>query len=547
MMQSFEMVAKTLKGLEEVLAQELRELGATQVEPGLRMVSFHGDLEMLYKANFCCRTALRILKPFYKFFASSPEELYEIAKEFDWSTILGPDKTFAVDTVSNSEEFSHSRYATYRVKDAINDWFSDRYGDKRPRVSTVDPDILINLHIAGDRVTLSLDSSGESLHKRGYRVVQTEAPINEVLAAGIILLTGWRGETPFVDPMCGSGTFLVEAALIAANIYPGIFRSNFAFEKWKDFNPELFDAIYNDDSKERDITVPILGADISPKAIAATERNLKSARVAKWVNVEVKSIKDWQTAPANGVLVTNPPYGERLNPENLSELYSTIGHTLKHIFTGYHAWIISYHAEHFAKIGLAPSQKIELMNGSLDCRLEEYIIFQGEKKAFRKSGGDIKAHVAKDAQNGHSRGARHQSDREWAQNARRSGLGADNLRDGNERRPNRRERETTPGERFRRAFDNHEYASGSRRRDKSPRSEYPFKKNGPKKAVAPSSPRPEKPGDMPLVGRQPSLPPQEGPLMRERRSGWKKRPDWMGNPDANNSNPGKSDNKSNNS
>ena len=244
MKERFEMVAKTFQGLEEVLAEELRNLGASDVEPGLRMVSFEGDIETLYKANMCCRTALRILKPFYKFFASSPDELYDQAKEYDWSSILGPDKTFSVDTVAYSEEISHSRYATYKIKDAICDWFRERYGEKRPRVSTTDPDIIINLHISGDRVTLSLDSSGDSLHKRGYRVAQTEAPINEVLAAGIILRSGWRGDKPFIDPMCGSGTFLIEAALIAANINPGVFRSKFAFEKWKDFNAEIFDQIY---------------------------------------------------------------------------------------------------------------------------------------------------------------------------------------------------------------------------------------------------------------------------------------------------------------
>ncbi|MDE6449029.1 MAG: RNA methyltransferase, partial [Muribaculaceae bacterium] len=213
--QQFEMVAKTFQGLEEVLAVELRDLGASNVEVGKRMVSFEGDLEMLYKANFCCRTALRILKPIYKFIASDTDTLYEMVKEYDWSTVLSPEKTFSIDTVAFSDEFTHSRFVTYRVKDAIVDWFTDRLGEgKRPGVRLQDADVMINVHIAGDRVTLSLDSSGESLHKRGWRVAQTEAPINEVLAAGIILMSGWRGEKPFVDPMCGSGTFLVEAAMI---------------------------------------------------------------------------------------------------------------------------------------------------------------------------------------------------------------------------------------------------------------------------------------------------------------------------------------------
>ena len=208
MSQKFEMVAKTLKGLEEVLAEELRTLGAENVEPGCRMVSFEGDLAMMYRANLCCRTALSILRPIYKFIASDPDTLYEMVKEYDWGGVLTLGKTFSIDTTSHSNEFTHSRFVTYRVKDAIVDWFKDRFGpDKRPGVRLNDADVMLNVHIDGNRVTLSLNSSGESLHKRGWRVAQTEAPINEVLAAGIILKSGWRGDCPLLDPMCGSGTF----------------------------------------------------------------------------------------------------------------------------------------------------------------------------------------------------------------------------------------------------------------------------------------------------------------------------------------------------
>ena len=263
MEQKFEMVAKTFQGLEEVLAEELRSIGAENVMPGRRTVSFEGNLETLYRANLQCRTALRILKPFYKFRAGDADSLYEHAKEFDWSTMLTVDKTFSIDTVANSDEFKHSRFVTYRIKDAIVDWFKDRYGeDKRPGVRLQDADVMINVYINGKDVILSLDSSGESLHKRGYRVAQTEAPINEVLAAGIILRSGWRGDCPLVDPMCGSGTFLIEAALIAANINPGIYRKGFAFERWADFDQELFDRLYNDDSAERTFDFKIYGADI---------------------------------------------------------------------------------------------------------------------------------------------------------------------------------------------------------------------------------------------------------------------------------------------
>ncbi len=387
---SFPMVAKTFQGLEDVLADELRAIGADDVLPGRRMVSFRGNKEMLYKANFYCRTALRILKPFYTFRAHTPEQLYDRVKEFDWTKLLSPEKTFAIDVTVNSTDFTNSRFVTYRVKDAIVDFFTDRDPQgKRPSVRLNDGDVMINVHISGSEVTLSLDSSGESLHKRGWREAQTEAPINEVLAAGIILKTGWHGERPFIDPMCGSGTFLVEAALIAANIAPGVYRKSFAFERWADFDAELWDQIYNDDSAERPVTCQIIGADMSPKAVAVAEANLKRAGVASYVTLELKPLSQWTEAPADGVLVTNPPYGERLRPDDIDALYALIGSQLKHVFTGYHAWIIGYRDEQFAKIGLTPSFKEPIFNGALECELREYVIFQGDKKSFRAAGGKL--------------------------------------------------------------------------------------------------------------------------------------------------------------
>ena len=375
----FEMVAKTFQGLEEVLAEELRSLGAENIEQGKRMVAFSGDLAMLYKANMCCRTALRILKPFCRFKARDADELYDRVKEFDWSSLMSVNQTFSIDTVAFSDEFRHSQFVTYKVKDGIADWFRDHSDDgRRPRVRLDGADIMINVHIAGQQVTLSLDSSGESLHRRGYRHAQTEAPISEVLAAGIIMKTGWKGDTPFVDPMCGSGTFLIEAALIAAGINPGIFRKHFAFENWPDFDAELLETIYNDDSTEREITVPIIGADISPRAIEIARENARSAGVARYITLEAKSIARWEQTPQPaGILVTNPPYGKRIGADDMNALYKTIGTTLKHVFTGYHAWIIGYTDEYFSQIGLAPSQKVELNNGGLDCELREYVLFEG--------------------------------------------------------------------------------------------------------------------------------------------------------------------------
>lgn len=482
----FEMVAKTFQGLEEVLAEELRSIGAENVQPGRRMVGFEGDLEMLYKANLSCRTALRILKPFYKFRAGDADSLYEHAKEFDWSTLLSLDKTFSIDTVANSDEFKHTRFVTYRIKDAIVDWFKDRYGeDKRPGVRLQDADVMINVHINGKDVTLSLDSSGESLHKRGYRVAQTEAPINEVLAAGIILRSGWRGETTFIDPMCGSGTFLIEAALIAANINPGIYRKDFAFERWPDFDRDMFDRLYNDDSNERDVTCKIYGADISPKAIEIARANIKSAGVAKYIELERKAIASWTEAPKPvGVLITNPPYGERISAPDMDALYQTIGSKLKHVFVGYHAWVLGYRDEYFAKIGLAPSEKIAILNGSLECSLREYVIFEGDRKEFVRGGGRIGKGEASPAS---PRGSRSGDKRRSS----RPGTDRDSRSDGKFSR-----------------FGN----SGPRREAPQPReqeSENPLAKRRNPDALKS------------IQGRKPTLPPMEGPIMRPR--GWKKK------------------------
>lgn len=391
MISKFEMVAKTFKGLENVLAEELKQLGAGNVVAGNRMVSFTGDLAMLYKANIGCRTALRILKPIYKFYAQDADELYNAVKDFAWDDYMNPAQTFSIDATVFSENFRHSRFVTYRVKDAIADYFMEKCG-KRPSIRLNNPDFVFDVHISDNQVTLSLDSSGESLHKRGYRVAQTEAPINEVLAAGIILLTGWHGETDFVDPMCGSGTFLIEAALIAANINPGIFRTNFAFERWPDFDHELFDEIYNDDSRERPFTHKIYGSDISPKAVDIALRNIKSAAVGKYIEVKSQPLQSIEVAPSDegGVLVTNPPYGERIEVEDMEALYRSLGEKLKNVFKGYKAWVIGYNTDLLDTIGLKPSLKFPLYNGALECELREYVIFEGTYANFRKEGRSVK-------------------------------------------------------------------------------------------------------------------------------------------------------------
>ena len=391
-MKNYRMLAKTFKGLEEVLAQELTELGANDVLIERRAVSFMGDKALLYRANFCLRTAIRILVEIAKpqrleiTKKIKPEDaLYEAIKAIDWSKYMTADTTFAIDATVYSETFRNSRFVTYRVKDAIADYWQER-ADKRPNVKVSDPDLLINVHIANETVTVSLDSSGESLHKRGYRVATTEAPINEVLAAGMLLMAGWKGQSDFYDPMCGSGTLPIEAALIARNIAPGVFRKSFAFEKWLDFDADLWSDIYNDDSREREFAHKIYGSDASFYAIQQATKNVKSAGVAK--DVELRQIRmeelkldNGQWTMDNGPLVMiNPPYGERLaSNKDMEDLYGKIGSALKHQFTGATAWIISSNEAAMKCIGLKPSKKMRLLNGELDCQFNKYELFQGKR------------------------------------------------------------------------------------------------------------------------------------------------------------------------
>lgn len=383
----FRMLAKTLFGLEEVLADELSAIGAKNIEIGNRVVSFEGDKRMLYEANFKLRTALRILKPIHSFNASDPDELYTKLLKFNWEEYLNVDQSFSIDTVVYSDTFTHSKYASYKAKDAIVDYFRNKTG-KRPSVRIDNPNVIFNIHITHTSVTLSLDSSGDSLHKRGYREVQTAAPINEVLAAAILMMAGWKGETDFIDPMCGSGTFLIEAALIARNIAPGVYRSSYAFQKWKDYDADLFDEIYNDESGEREFKHKIYGSDISAIAVEVAKRNVARAGLSSNITIEKMSFKN-RPKPENKVLiVTNPPYGERLKLKESEDLYAMIGERLKHNYSGSNAWIIAYKAEHFDSVGLKASSKYSLMNGSLACELRSYELFDGKRNDFKTKKDD---------------------------------------------------------------------------------------------------------------------------------------------------------------
>ena len=389
MTEKFDMVAKTFLGLEGVLADELRALGAEDVNEGNRVVYFKGDKEMLYRANFACRTAVRILKPVLTLRSTSADDLYEQLKGYDWEKLMTVKTTFAIDATVYSEDFNNSRFVTYRVKDAIADFFNEKYG-KRPSIRLDNPEIRLDVHISGRDVTLSLDSSGEPLFKRGWRVAQTDAPINEVLAAGIVLLSGWDGKTDLIDPMCGSGTFLIEAALIAANIAPGVYRDSYAFQQWPDYDADLFDKIYNDDSGEREFTHKIYGSDIEGKAIAIARANVKNAGLNKYIELERRDFNDILEVPAGGTLISNPPYGERLNVEDIEQFYNDLGHKFKHTFQGYNIWLICFGDESHYKVGLKPSVRYKLNNGGLDCELLQYVIFDGRYDEMRGRGEHIR-------------------------------------------------------------------------------------------------------------------------------------------------------------
>ena len=385
-MKQFPMLAKTFKGLEQVLAQELIELGANDVLIERRAVSFKGDKALLYRANLCLRTAIRVLVPIkeerlrLQKGIKPEDQVYEIAKSIDWSRFMTADTSFAIDATVYSELFRNSLFVTYRVKDAIVDYWKEKAG-KRPNVNTENPDLRVNLHVGNDHVTISLDSSGESLHKRGYRVANTEAPINEALAAGMLLLAGWKGQSDFYDPMCGSGTLPIEAALIARNIAPGVFRKSFAFEKWPDFDADLWSDIYNDDSQEREFDHKIYGSDASFFAIQQATKNVKAAGVGR--DIELKQVRMEEISAitsASPLVMINPPYGERLaSNKDMEDLYGKIGSALKHHFTGATAWIISSNEAAMKCIGLKPSKKLRLLNGELDCQFNRYDLFAGKR------------------------------------------------------------------------------------------------------------------------------------------------------------------------
>jgi putative N6-adenine-specific DNA methylase len=369
--------ATTLAGLEEILAQELIEIGADEVQIGRRSVYFSGDQKLLYKANYCLRTALKILVPIDSYKIFSADDLYQRGKNFKWEELFGLQQTFAIQSTVFTDLFNNSMFASQKLKDAIVDRFRYKFGE-RPSVDPKNPDIKINLHISNNYCTISLDSSGESLHKRGYRMDQNEAPMSEVLAAGLIRLSQWDGKRDFVDPMCGSGTIAIEAAMLANGIYPGAIRKNYTFKNWNNFNAKLFEQV-EEETKPVGITpVRIAASDILRRNIDIAFRNAEAAKVGQLIDFKIADFKALEPASKSPFLLFNPPYGERLSPED-TNFYVLIGDRLKQHYTDAEVWIIST-PQCLKSIGLRPSRKIPILNGSLECSFRKYELYKGSKR-----------------------------------------------------------------------------------------------------------------------------------------------------------------------
>ncbi len=381
-------IAKTFSGLEEVLSKEIKELGGLNNKILNRAVLFDGDKELLYKVNYLCRTAIRVLVPIAIFRAENENELYKEVLKIKWEDYIHLNGTFSIDGITSYSNISHSKYLALKTKDAIADRFRDKYG-RRPNVDTRDPDVKINVRVFRNECTVSLDSSGESLHKRGYRTGTGPAPLNEVLAAGMILLSGWDSNGNFVDPMCGSGTLPIEAAMLAYNIPPLKYREQFGFTRWKDFDKEMWQKIKDDaEAARKEFKFNIIGSDKSGRILQVARENVVSAGLDDVISLRAQYIDDVHPPDGGGVMITNPPYGERIKVEDIKKLYAGIGDALKTEFEGYNAWIISSDKEALKFIGLRPSRRITLFNGPLESGFYKFEIYKGTKKVHKTGKED---------------------------------------------------------------------------------------------------------------------------------------------------------------
>lgn len=383
---NYQLITKTVAGLEDVLAAEIKGLGAKNVRVMHRAVICEGNKEMMYRLNYNVRTGLKVLKPFQSFFAKNPDELYKKVQEIQWWELLRTDQTFCVDAVTSGRFFTHSQYAALKTKDAIVDQFRDVMGP-RPSINTLNPDLRINLHIREDKVQILFDSSNESLHHRGYRKQVDKAPMNEVLAAGLIQLSGWKADCNFLDCMCGSGTLPIEAAMFAMKIPAGYYRKQWGFMKWADWDPELWKQIKKEaDSQICEFDHEIWASDRSPKAVDIAQGNINNARLGRDIHLIKKNMEDLTPPEEGGIVIINPPYGDRLEEDDIDQVYENIGNTLKHNFQGYQCWLITDDAVALKHVGLKPTAKIPVWNGPLECRFVRFDIFGGKLKEWKMKG-----------------------------------------------------------------------------------------------------------------------------------------------------------------
>ena len=381
MSDNFKMIAKTFFGFEDILANELLKLGAQKIEKGLRNVTYFGDKGFLYKSNLSLRTALKILKPILEFRFIDIDDYYKQINNFNWESLMDVDSSFVINSVVfHSKIFNNSKYASLKAKDAIVDRFRDKF-KSRPDINSNNPDLKIEIHVNRNLCTVSLDSSGESLHKRGYKKFNSIAPLNEVLAAGVILMSEWDKNSDFLDPMCGTGTILIEAAMIARNIAPNLNRSFFAFEKWKDWDENLFELVEKSVlNKIIEFDHKFYGFDISNSMIKKAEKNIEISQIDVDIEVFTKDfLKSSKDDNDDLFIIINPPYDRRISAD-VKILYKSIGDTLKNNYQFSNVWLITANLEAIKSIGLKASKRIKLFNANLESRLLNYEIYPGTKK-----------------------------------------------------------------------------------------------------------------------------------------------------------------------
>ena len=373
-------IAKTLKGLEDVLKQEIIDLGGQNIERLTRAVKFEGDTALLYKSCLMLRTAIRIMKFQGEYKVLSYDDVYKLIKRLPWETIFGLRDTFAIRAVTSSVKMNHSVFLGQKFKDAIVDRFYTKF-EKRPNVNPINPDFWIDIHLReNNMLTVSIDASGESLHMRGYRTYPVEAPINEVLAAGLIKLSGWNPEIKFLDPMCGSGTIAIEAALMAKNLPPHVRSRKFGFMNWKDFDAKLWDQIKTDAYKGlQQPQYKIKAFDKSLQAIKAAETNAREAGIEGFIEFKRQDFFKEEVFEHHTV-ITNPPYDERLKLDDALDFYNKIGDHLKKCYINSTFYIISSNIESLKQIGLKPSSRVHLLNGALEAEFQKYEIYEGSKR-----------------------------------------------------------------------------------------------------------------------------------------------------------------------